>query len=268
MERIDQIETNMALTFDEVERNIRSSEKRGLKEIWEISDWREGMPIAIVGGGPSLKQTVNELRRYENVMACGSSYDWLLCRGIFPRWCVLCDPDPIMANYVRLAKNMGRDTTTFLVASQCDKAVFEELKDCKVALWHCGGSLEDNEALWGGKQTVVIGGGTTVATRAMVLAMSFGFSHLHLFGMDNCVAEDGRTHAYPMSTDWESIGPLWPITVGPGGPTFRMAKYHVSQLCDFKKMLGLYAHKMQITVHGGGALAELMRASSSERKAV
>jgi len=263
MERIDHIETNMALTFDEVERNIRSAEKLGIREIWQTSDWREGMPIAIVGGGPSLKQTLPELRRYENIMVCGSAHDWVVSQGIIPKWCVVCDPDPVMANYLRRA----HWDTMFLVASQCDRAVFAELDDRKMALWHCGGSLEDNEALWGGKQTVVIGGGTTVATRAMVIAMSFGFSHLHLFGMDNCVADDGATHAYPMSTDRESIGPLWPITIGQDGPTFKMAKYHVAQLNDFKKMLGLYAHKMQIQVNGGGALAELMRASREDRKA-
>ena len=261
MERIDDISTNMAFSYDEVVANIRASERRGLRQIHELPDWREAMPVALVGGGPSLQDTLPELRRFYHVMACGSVYDFLIDQGIVPRWCVVCDPDPVMANYLRLANR----STTFLVASQCDEAVFRVLEDCNVAIWHCGGDKETNESIWNTERTMVVGGGTTVATRAMIIAMCFGFTRMNLFGMDTCV-RNGVTHAYTVG---EPIGDLYPIRIGLDGQDFMMAKYHVAQLRDFKLVLKLYGHRMGFTVHGDGALAELMRLGSetAQRKA-
>src|SRR5215475_9497127 len=253
MERIDGINATMAVPYDKVVANIRASEQRGLQQIHDFADWREGMPVALVGGGPSLHETLPELKRYHNIMACGSVYDHLVGNGIIPRWCVLCDPDPVMANYVRRA----HWDTTFLVASQCDPAVFKELDDRKVVVWNCGGDVEDNTAIWGDQRTVVVGGGTTVGTRAIIIAMNFGFANIHLFGFDTCVSD--KTHAYPVAED---VGDIIPIRLsGPEGREFRMARYHISQLFDFKKTLEVFGHRFRVTVHGDGVLAELMRLS-------
>ena len=254
MEKIEDFTTNMALSYDEVVANIRANEKRNLLQIYDLPDWREGMPIAIVGGGPSLKETLPELRKFKHVMVCGSAHDFVVEQGIIPRWCVVCDPDPVMANYLRRAHMH----TKFLVASQCDAAVFEELKDRNVVLWHCGGDKKDNDTIWNTESTLVVGGGTTVATRAMIIAMCFGYSNQHLFGMDTCVRGD-TTHAYHVG---ESIGPLFPIRLASeDGPEFMMAKYHVAQLRDFKLVLKLFGDRVRFTVHGDGVLAELMRIS-------
>src|SRR5262249_40028985 len=149
-----------------------------------------------------------------------------------------------------LTKRNWYSKTTYLVASQCAPEVFEELKHRNVVLWHCGGSQEDNQALWNTERTVCIGGGTTVGTRAMIIAKCLGYTNLHLFGMDNCVRDD-ETHAYAMATADESVGPLYPIRIGSvDGREFMMAKYHVAQLRDFKLVLKLFGDRLRITVHG------------------
>lgn len=255
MQKIDGITVTMATPYEKVVANIRMAESRPLLQIHELPDWREGVPVALVGGGPSLRATLPVLRRYQYIMACGSAHDYLVAQGVVPRWCVVCDPDPVMANYLRLA----HADTTYLVASQCDPVVFEELVDRRVALWNCGGSASDNLSLWGNQKTVVISGGCTVLTRSIFMAVNFGFRDIHLFGCDTCVSGD-QHHAYPFSTDKESIGDLTPFRIGgPNGREFMMAAYHLGQLFDFKNTLRRLGHRARFTVHGDGAIAEVVR---------
>jgi uncharacterized Rossmann fold enzyme len=270
MQRIDGTNVTMAMPIERVAANIAAANARGLKAVHDLSDWREHTPIAIIGGGPSLcdynGRTIDVARRYRNTMVCGSAYDYVLGRGIVPRWAVVCDPDPIMALYLRRAH---RDTT-FLVASQCDAAVFKELEDRDVALWHCRGPEAESSDIWGEGQRVLVGGGCTVLTRAIFLAVTFGFRDIHLFGCDTCVTD--RHHAYDFATDQESIGALTPIRLGDPNnvPEFMMADYMVGQLFDFKKTLEALGNRARFEVHGGGALAELMRLgreAAQQRKA-
>lgn len=255
MRRIDGTSVTMAMPEAVVRENIRASLGRGLPQIHELPDWRERMPIAIAGGGPSLVDTLDELRRFENIMIAGSAHDWLVLRQIRPRWTVVCDPDPIMANYLR---HPHRDCT-YLVASQCDRAVFNAFNASHlVAIWHCGSNGPDSD-IFGDKPSIPIGGGCTIGTRAMFIAIAMGFHDLHLFGMDTCVRPDAH-HAYEFSEASESLGELMPICLGaPGSREFPMAPYMLGQLFDFKNTLKLFGNRVRFTVHGDGALAELMR---------
>lgn len=266
MERIDGTKVTMAMPFDKVMANVEAASRRGLREIHTLSDWREGMPLAIVGGGPSLRETLGDLRRFQQIMVCGSAHDHLVEQGIVPRWAVICDPDPVMANYLRLPCK----GTTYLVASQCDAAVFKALQvdEVEVILWHCAADVETNKALWGTKQTVIVNGGCTVLSRAIFLAVSFGFANLHLFGCDTCL--DAGHHAYPFSTEEEnaSVGDAQRFRIGgPEGREFLMASYHLGQLFDFKMLLQTIGRRAKFTVHGDGVLAELMRLGREAAKA-
>jgi uncharacterized Rossmann fold enzyme len=256
MQRIDGVSVTMAAPVEQVLANIAASTARGLKQVHELSDWREGMPIALVGGGPSLRDTIGEVRKFKNVMVCGSAHDWLVDQGVTPRWCVLCDPDPIMANYV----TKSSPGTTYLVASQCSPELFESLYWANVVLWNCGADAETNNSIWGDSQTVIMSGGCTVLSRAVFLAVSFGFSNLHLFGCDTCM--NAGHHAYEFSTEAENDtvnDAKWMSIGGPDGRKFLMASYHVGQLFDFKNLLKTIGRRARFTVHGDGALAELMK---------
>lgn len=256
MQRIDGTKVTMAMPYDKVVANIRASEQLPLRQIYDLPDWREGMPIALVGGGPSLRETIGELRKFKNVIVCGSVHDHAVSQGIAPRWAVICDPDPIMANYLRKPCS----GTTYLVASQCDEAVFEALAGYDVVLWNCGADAETNRNVWGDSQTVIMSGGCTVLTRAVFIAVSLGFSNLHLFGCDTCM--DAGHHAYEFSTEGENdtVGDAqWMSIGGPDGRKFLMASYHVAQLFDFKNLLKTIGRRAKFTAHGDGALAELFR---------
>lgn len=255
MQPLDGVKTQLARPAEEVIGNIRRNSARGLLEAHELPEWREIVPLAVVGGGPSLKQTADVLRRYKYIMACGSVHDWLVHNGIAPRWTVIVDADPVMARY--LASPIKG--CTYLVASQCHDAVFDALKGFHTVLWHAGdGSI--NKEIWGEDEKVLIGGGCTVGTRAIAIALTFGYRNLHLFGFDTCVPDAETHHAYGFATDEEDIGDLSAIRLGgPDGKEFLMAGYHVAQLFDFKEMIKGNASRARFTVHGGGALAEILR---------
>ena len=105
-----------------------------------------------------------------------------------------------------------------------------------------------------------IGGGCTVGLRAMMIALTFGYGNFHLFGFDTCLPDEETHHAYEFATDREDVGKVTRIRLGSTeGKEFLMADYHIAQLFDFKTMLKAQARRMRITVHGGGALAEIMR---------
>jgi hypothetical protein len=259
LEKLEGVKTAMAVETSKVVANIAANSARNLPPIENLPEWRDRTPLALVGGGPSLRDTLDELRTFENVMTCGSSHDYVTQAGIKPRWAVASDPDPIMANYLRHPCR----GTRYLIASTCDAAVFDALAGHDVVLWHPADE-EKSPATWGDTQKLLINGGCTVFTRAMMIALCFGYQNLHLFGADNCVGE--RHHAYDFTTDEEQIGKLFPIRLEGSDRVFTMAGYMIAQLFDFKNMMKMQGHLMQVTVHGDGALAELMEVG--RRKAI
>ncbi len=250
MHKIDGVFIDTATPGDIIQDNIAAAKTRHIEPIYNLPEWREGTPVAIVGGGPSLSTQLDKLRQYPYIIACGSVHDYLLENKITPNWCVIVDPDPVVNRYLTKRNNW----TKYLVASQCSPATFDYLKDSNVYMWHAGGHSRNFV-----EGDIVLGGGCTVGTRAMIIAMCFGFKQLHLFGMDTCVIDEDNHHAYKFATEQESIGKIHEIALGgPDGQKFKIADYMLGQIFDFKNILHTCANKLDITVHGGGTLAYIM----------
>jgi len=268
MIKIDECNVTTAKSTDEIIANIKENVKHNYFEVTNSGFWRESVPIAIVGGGPSLKLTIKELKQYNKltvfgpyrqIVACGSSHDYLIENKIYPNICVVCDPDEIMINYLQKPCS----ATIYLLASQCHPSIFKHLEKYTSCIWHAGGNNFDISEFG---NRAVIGGGCTVGTRAICLALGMGFNNLHLFGFDTCLDENFKHHAYEFTDpEKETIGNITEIRLGgPEGKKFYVAGYHLGQLFDFQKMLRIYADRMQITVHGGGLLAHLMDLAKKE----
>lgn len=216
-------------------------------------------PIAIVGGGPSLAQTLPELRAFRGpIMAAGSAHDYLMEQGIEPTYAVVLDPDPLMAAYLKRPS----DTCRYLVASHVAPHVLYALAGKQVYLFGAGGTfdLTDFENL-----PVVMVGGRTVGTRAMGMALGLGYTEMHLFGMDSCL--DGRAvHAYEITEDaeFDEVIRQSARVVYCNGKTFRCASYMLGQATDFQRFMGVWGDKVSVEVHGEGLLAEIMKAARSE----
>lgn len=255
MKRLDGVNVVTAASPEVFAANIAANCRRGLMNIHDLPEWRECMPLALAGGGPSLAEHIDELKRYNLVMACGSAHDYVVSQGVEPKWAVCCDPDPAAAAYY---KNPLK-SCTYLIASSCDQAVFDALEGHRIVLWHSGGSNLSPE-VWGEDRKLIIGGGCTVGTRAFMIGICFGFSTIHFFGFDGCV-RDERHHAYDFADgDASELGDLVEVRLGsPDGPAYQMAGYMLGQLFDFDKLIGKFGSRLTLAVHGEGPLNDLVR---------
>lgn len=254
MEKIDEINITTAISTEDIHKNIEHSYSYFLTPVHNASFWRENRAIAIVGGGPSLEQTYKELNQFKEIIVCGSAHDYLISKGVYPDYCVICDPDEIMVSYLQKESYVTR----YLIASQCHKAVFDKLENKSCYIWHAGGNNVTDFKFRDGEYA--FGGGCTVGTRALCIAIGMGFSNIHLFGFDTCLDEKFNHHAYEfVDKEKETIGNVTEVSLGgPDGKKFYVAGYMLGQLFDFQKMLKFYADRMQITVHGKGLLKHLM----------
>jgi hypothetical protein len=172
-----------------------------LQAINTATDW------AIIGGGPSINDCLPQIRalkrRGANIVSVNKSHDWLLDHCITPWGHVLLDPKEWVADYV---KRPRRDVRYF-VASQCHDDVFERLKGYPVFLWHASqdcpeagpGIAEPDcylKEMWPQMNHRVVGGGTTVGQRAMILGHGMGTNRFHLFGFDSSRDPNGKLHGY------------------------------------------------------------------------
>jgi uncharacterized Rossmann fold enzyme len=274
------VTTSAATSVDESMANVRANIRRGhpwfhktclIKDEDKISERR----IALVGGGPSLKDTVYELMDFQTIMACGSVHDWLQTNSPrIPKFCAVCDPDPVMANYLRKP-----DTETkYLISSHANPLVYDALTGHDVTMWHCWPIGEGDEQAKDFLQEhtpgwVAIGGGCTIGLRAITLALMMGYSDLHFFGFDSCMSVEDDHHAYPFTDPTkEFLGDIYDVRIGMGtinGPEerrYRVAGYQLAQAEHYRQTLAAFGHAFKPTFHGPGLLADMQAMIDLETK--
>ena len=172
--------------------HVEHSMSLGLSQFGKLCR-AHGHTLSIVGGGPSLADTYQDLSGY--VVAINGSLKWLLDKGIVPYACGVLDPGDHIAGTL-----VADPRVRFFVSSTCHPSVFEKLKDCNITLWHPGGSDEINKAVFSrNPEALIAGGGCTMGLRWITLGYLLGFRRFRCFGMDSSFSEEG-THAYP---DWK-----------------------------------------------------------------
>lgn len=265
MQKIDYVDISTAVPTEKIKLNILDARKRYISPISKLLSWREGRAIALIGGGPSLSNRFGDIcyGDYQEIIIAGSAHDYFVDSinemGVLTDWkniyCIVCDPDPIMASY--LSKH--NKNIKYLLASQCAPEVFNLLKDTEHYIWDATGREDLNNELF---QDVAnhIPGGCTIGTRAIMAAIGMGYKNIHLYGYDTCVSET-QHHAYEFNNpEKESLGELIDVKLDhPDSPTFKAAGYMLAQLFDFQSLLKTYATNLNIEVFGGGLLAETLR---------
>lgn len=166
--------------------NMRSALSRGLPEV--VGCRPHAHVLSVAGGGPSLAETKEQLTGF--IAAMNGSLGYLLKHDIVPNVCGILDPGSHMPDVIVADRRVR-----YYVASICDPAVFDKLKDCEVRLWHPSsvtggqGLLELRGGDW-----LQIGGGSTMGLRWVNLGYILGFRTFHLHGLDSSFREE--THAY------------------------------------------------------------------------
>ena len=269
---LQKVNTVAATGSDKQFENVLKNIKRGLVKLQDLPEFKVpkvGIPVALIGGGPSVKTTIEEAKQFQVVVACGSSHDFIVEKGLIPTYCVLCDPDPLMADYI---KNPQKKTT-YLVSSACDDTVFEALKGHNVVIWHCHSDDYDDKKDQIDKDYYGIGGGCTVGLRSLSIFIMMGYNDIHFFGFDSCLGEENEHHAYKFATDKEELGDIYKIRLGMNDEiynsrTFLCAGYMIAQIANFKDFYTHYASIFKPTFHGDGALPFFMEIINKEAERI
>jgi hypothetical protein len=236
--------------------NVQRSVKRSLP--WFDFDESSQGSVCLVGGGPSLVDTIDQLKaRHQNgakVWAMNGSYDHLQSQGIIPDVMVMLDARP---ENVRFVQN-PQQSTTFYITSQCDDAIFDALEGYKVVLVHANTSgvyelLEHEKA----RPVHLMGGFTTVGILSLILAKLQGFQRIFMFGMDSSY-RNGEHHAYKQeSNDAERV-----IHAMINDVTYKCAPWMAQQVTDFQNVVAGFGD-VTIEVCGDGLLHEMAKAMSN-----
>lgn len=225
--------------------------------------------VCLVGGGPSLADTEQELIDLyfagAKVVTVNGAYHWCVERNIRPSAQIVLDARPENARFVSPAIPQCR----YMVASQCAPETWAAL-DGRPDVWIWHAAAQDNETLRPILDAYYLGqwmptpGGTTVVMRALSILRALGFLRFDLFGVDSCFLH-GAHHAYDQP---ENAGDR-PIafTVAPTGHpemarTFHCAPWHIKQLECFLQMIRINGDQFVLHVHGDGLLAFALTASA------
>lgn len=269
------VKTNTATAGSEIIDNVIRHAKLPLPRIHRLPGFMQNKgpdrKIALIGGGPTLKKYIDVLKNWDGeTIVCGSPNDYVIEQGIVPTFTAVCDPDAIMALYL---KNTHPDVT-YLVASGCHDAVFERLKDNKIVLWHCHSDEYSDQMQKADPEYFGIGGGCTIGLRALSIAVVMGYQNIHFFGFDSCMDPDDPKeghHAYKFVTPEEQIGEIYEIRVGSlfdgakgASRVYHCAGYQLAQAEQFKQFYAQYGKSFVPTFHGGGLLAETAKVVEEE----
>lgn len=256
--------TPSSVTIEKMKFNITRKYDRlhHLPEFKQVKD----EPIALIGGGPSLKETKEKIKFFKNTMVAGSAHDYLVTNGIIPKYAVICDPDAISANYL---KHPHKDII-YLISTGCDNAVYDALEGHNIKMWHCYSDDYLNQEAMIEPNFQAVGGGCTVGLRSISIAIMLGYSDIHFFGYDSCLGVGKEHHAYSFTDASEEVGQIYEIKLGlykklKDEKIFYCAGYQLAQ-CDHFKEFYINHHKyFEPTFHGEGLLTELIDMINEEK---
>lgn len=211
----------------------------------------------IVGGGPSVKDHLEDIRKLANdpnnaIFAINWTHTWLINNGIVPRGCVFfeidAEPDSVL--------EAAHPDVTYFICSHCHQKSFDMLEGKKRVLWHSppNSELEKvvREELF--KDTLTVGGGISTFTRTMTIALMLGFRDIDLFGVDSSFPEEGKTHVdgYQTVMDNKTDGlNVWAKDVKTGAiRKFRTVGYLALQVEEFKIYCAANHQYFSLRVHG------------------
>ena len=226
-------------------RNIRQACSSDVAPVRPVKA-HEGHAV-IVGGGPSLKDSLEEIKQRkehgQTIFSTNATAGWLFQNGIKPDYHIMLDARPENAAFIPPFE------VTKLYASQCDPSVTGQAD----GIWHAlmEGVLETTDH----QQAAYIGCGSSVGLKAMGLAYLLGFRNMHLYGMDSSY-RDGEHHAYSQSlNDGERV-----VDVTMGGKEYRAAAWMTQQVNEFVDCARKFIEDgCSLTVHGEGLLPDMAR---------
>jgi hypothetical protein len=222
--------------------------------------------VCLVGSGPSLNDTFDELRELvfdgAKLVTMNGAYQWCLERNLRPSAQIVLDARASNARFLEPAVPNCR----YLLASQCHPDTFAAASGRDVWIFHAAGpdaAFKEVLDAYYLQQWHGVVGGTTVFTRALALLRMIGFLRFDVFGVDSCWMGDAH-HALAQPENEGDKRHVVRVTHQDGveGREFTCAPWHMKQFEDFLQMIRVNGHQFLLNVHGDGLLAYAMRTSA------
>lgn len=238
--------------LETVRKNVESACLRSLP-------WLEIKPVhdrhaVIVGGGPSLKKTIGEVKWRssigDTIISTNGSAEFLYRHNIYSDIQVVIDARKHNARFMNPLWSKER-----FIASQCDSSIFD-VSGSRTTIFHMN-TTNIESFLPENRTAHLISSGTTVGLASMIIAYTQGYRTIHLHGFDSSYSEDH--HAYKQEeNDQDPI-----VEVSVGDRTFKCAAWMATQAQQFQELaLQLMQDGVIITVAGDGLIPYIARCMS------
>jgi hypothetical protein len=169
-------------------------------------------PIAIVGYGPSLKQTWEQLRDYRYIWTVSGAHDFLLERGIVPTYHTDVDWQPHKPDFIK----QPHPDVQYRMCNGIHPTYTEKLRPFRLTMFE---PMDMSPRFYKPSlQYPRVPKAGNAGQQAALLAKQDGWQSQHWFGFDHCYEYDGRsaqkssiaqavTHAGPHagSKKWDLI---------------------------------------------------------------
>lgn len=228
--------------------NIRINVKRNLPQLSQ--EQPKGGDFVIVGGGPSLKSEIKNLKKYDKpgnrIVCLNDTLGFLLKHGIKPWGMTFME----VAEWHPQAILRPVEGVTYLVASMAHPKTYDALKGRCVLQWHAWldiGEMPIIQAVY--RHALFVGGGSSAGLRSINIGIAMGFHRFHLFGMDSSFEE--KTHAFTDRPEDE-------VPIFAGDRKFKSQSRLVKQVLDFQEFCRLWP-AFHIVTHGDGLLQHVHR---------
>jgi SAM-dependent methyltransferase len=216
------------------------------------------LEVMILGGSPSLSNFTDDIKRKRaegvKLITLNGAYNWALEQGLSPSAQIIVDGRPFNARFTKPVI----DKCVYLISSQCDPSVLEELPKDRTYLWHTSTEsikdiLNEQYDVWWG-----IPGGSTVLLRAIPMMRMLGYKKFHLYGCDSCLSSNTH-HAYAQpENDSDCIVPV-NIT---GGRIFNCHPWMVAQAQEMINLIRFMGNEIELEIYGDGLLKGLLVAGA------
>ena len=214
-------------------------------------------PLVVAGGGPSLTESMDELAKLTEagarVIAANEVPRFLSDRGLAPWAAIQMGPVELTVRCI------GRPVpgTRYFIASICPPEAFAAVAGVDALMWHAASGNPDVDALLAAEGYPIVGGGQTVALRAIGVGWLLGFRHFHLVGVDSSIDLD-RLHSYVSVSDGVEE---YRIKISCRNLLFETTPELAGQVQDFIDVYrDITGRGGTITVHGDGLLPLVWRA--------
>lgn len=216
-------------------------------------------PCLIVGGGPSLRDTLPSIKVCAKmgwpVFALNAAAKFLSEHDV-PNWQIMIDPREGNLDY------LDDKASGYILASQCHPALFDRLEGQSVVGFHVAmEGIGDHIADL--RTATLIGGGITSGLTALALVYTLGYREIHLHGYDSSDAEDGNAHAYAQD---ETRAEKKRLNCKYRGKHYRCSFAMYKQAEEFEKFSRMLADMdAVIHVHGSGLLPDIAKAIAEKQ---